>query len=352
MTILVVDDEKDLRETLKSALEIEGYSVITADNGLIGIMLAQEKKPDLILLDISMPVMDGFTALLKLKQNPITKEIPVIILTGQYVDEENLERGFNLGAIEYLYKPIRFTELVTRVRSVLRMRSLENEAKKIELMTEKFFLREIKELFSSVQGIIEMIIASNEVEEEFRNILSENYNKMKKWFDLSEIFTQLNDISAGVQDIELKSFDVNSLLKKVTGKIGSKFPDVVFEFNLGRDSLVVGNEYWIEVGFTTLFEAISEAMSFNGKVYIAQVMRTSSDGKFVFITIRDEAKKLTTEAAKTIFNPYLAAENRPSYNLLALKVFHRAIELNGGSIVVEPSEHNIGNKFIIRLHSV
>lgn len=100
MAILIVDDEKELRETIKNALEFEGYEVITTDNGLAGITLAQEKKPKFILLyDISMPVMDGFTAFLKLKQNPITREIPVIILTGQYVDEENLERDFTLGAV-------------------------------------------------------------------------------------------------------------------------------------------------------------------------------------------------------------------------------------------------------------
>ncbi|CUU01635.1 Response regulator receiver domain-containing protein [Candidatus Kryptobacter tengchongensis] len=350
MAILIVDDEKELRETLKNALESEGYDVITADNGLAGLTLAQEKKPELILLDISMPVMDGFTALFKLKQNPITREIPVIILTGQYVDEENLERGFNLGAVEYLYKPIRFTELVARVKSVLRMRSLENEAKKVQLMTEKFFISEVKELFSSIRGIIEMILEGEEIGEEMKNILRENYNRMRKWFELSEYFIRLNDISAGVEEIEIKVFDINLLLKKVAEQIREKFSGVNFEFSFGRDSLVKGNENWIEIGFLTFFEAIAEAMSFNGKIHISQVTRAGSDGKFVFVGIRDEAKKLTIESAKTLFSPYLFSEYKPSYNLFALKIFQRIIELNGGHIIVEPSEQ-VGNKFVIRFHS-
>ena len=273
MAILVIDDEKELRETLKNALEMEGYDVITAENGFVGLMLAQEKKPDLILLDISMPVMDGFTVLFKLKQNPITREIPVVILTGQYVDEENLERGFNLGAIEYLYKPIRLTELTARVKSVLRMRSIENEMKKIQMMTERFFVNQIKELFSSVKGVIEMITSSEDVRDELKVLLLENYNKMKKWFELIDYFTHLNDISAEIHRIETKVFDVNSLIKETSEKVKEKFSEVDFEFNLGREALIKGDESWVGIGFKILFEAMAEAMSLGGKIQIVQVTR-------------------------------------------------------------------------------
>lgn len=92
-------------------------------------------------------------------------------------------------------------------------------------------------------------------------------------------------------------------------------------------------------------------MSFNGKIYVSQVTRSGSDGKFVFVTVRDEAKKLTSEMAKILFSPYLVSEHKPVYNLFALKIFQRIVELNGGHIVVEPSEQ-VGNKFVIRFHSV
>ncbi len=354
MTILVVDDEKELRETLKNALEIEGYDVITAENGLVGLMLAQEKRPDLILLDISMPVMDGFTVLFKLKQNPITKEIPVIILTGQYVDEENLERGFNLGAIEYLYKPIRFTELVARVKSVLRMRLLENETKKMQMMTERFFINQIKEIFSSIKGVIEMMLSSEELKDEFRVPLLENYDKMKKWFKLIDYSTHLNDISAEIRKIERKVFDVNFLIKKTAEEMKEKFTGVDFEFNFGKEALIKGDEEWLGIGFKVLFETIVEAMPLGGRIQIGQVTRSGSDGKFVFITIYDEAKKLTSDVAKVLFNPYLVSvsEHKPDYNLFAMNIFHRIVEINGGTVVVEPSEFKSGNKFVIRFHAV
>lgn len=355
MLILIVDDEKDLRETLKDALEYAGYEVITAENGLVGVMLAQERKPDLILLDIGMPVMDGFTALFKLKQNPATKDIPVIILTGQYADEENLERGFNLGAAEYLYKPISSSaELVARVRSVLRMRTLENQLKKAELMTEKFFINELKKMFATVKGLIELLIAEEEVGKELKMLLLENYQKIKKWFELSEHFIKLGDVSAGIDEMQISVFDINKLIKSATATVKEKFNNVEFEVNLVDGAYVKGDQNWLKVGFEVLFETMAEAMGSKGKIYINQSLKSSGDGKFVFITVRDEAKKLSDEISKLLFNPYILSnyEYNPDYNLLAMKIFQRTVELNGGSIVVEPSESKKGNKFVIRLYSV
>ncbi len=355
MLILVVDDEKDLRDTLKSALESEGYDVITAENGLMGLVMAQEKKPDLILLDISMPVMDGFTVLFKLKQNSATKEIPVIILTGQYVDEGNLERGFNLGAVEYLYKPIRFTELVARVKSVLRMRALEIETKKIELETEKFFISEIKGLFMSIKGAIEVLIANDEVSSEIKNIMLESYEKIKKWFEIVERFIKLNEISAGISEIDTSTIDLNSLIKDVVSEAKEKFKgDVNFELNLVRDVFIKGNLDWLKTGFAVLIETLIDAMGGKGKIYISQNIKSAGDSRFIFVTVRDEAKKLSSEFSKLLFNPYLFSsyEYKPDYNLLATKVFQKVVELNGGAIVVEPSEFQVGNKFIIRFNMV
>ncbi len=354
MLILVVDDEKDLRDSLKTILEDEGYDVITAENGLVGVMLAQERKPDLILLDISMPVMDGFTALFKLRQNPTTKDIPVIILTGQYVDDDNLERGFNLGATEYLLKPITPTSLLARVRSVLRMRALEIESKKIELMTEKFFVDELKKVFTAIKGVIELLIANECVGSDLKAVLLDNYQKINKWFKLGEYFVKLGDISAGVDEMETSIFDINLLIKSVIAEVKEKFKNIDFEIKLIDGAYVKGDQNWLKIGFEILFESMAEAMGSTGKIYINQSLKSSGDEKFVFITIRDEVKKLPDEISKLLFSPYLLLnyEYKPDYDLLAMKIFQRTVELNGGSIVVEPSEFQKGNKFLIRFYSV
>lgn len=102
--ILVVDDEKDIRELIKNLLAKNNYNVMTASGGKEALDIAKTNHPDLILLDIIMPDMDGRDVLLKLKQDENTKDVPVIILTAR---GEQFERdyGLQLGACEYIVKP-------------------------------------------------------------------------------------------------------------------------------------------------------------------------------------------------------------------------------------------------------
>ncbi len=123
--ILVVDDEKLYRHLLQINLETEGYEVITASNGEEGVDMVSKKHPDLVILDVMMPKLDGFSALERIRQ---FSEVPVIMLTGK---NEELDRvkGLNSGADDYVAKPFSATELIARVRSVLR-RSLSTEKSK------------------------------------------------------------------------------------------------------------------------------------------------------------------------------------------------------------------------------
>jgi two-component system, OmpR family, alkaline phosphatase synthesis response regulator PhoP len=117
--ILIVDDEKDIVEMLKYNLEKEGYTVFTALNGKRAIEQAQENKPNLILLDIMMPEMDGWEVCKQLMKDEKTSTIPVIFLTakGSEVDEVV---GLELGADDYIVKPISIRKLIARIKTALR----------------------------------------------------------------------------------------------------------------------------------------------------------------------------------------------------------------------------------------
>ncbi len=123
--ILVVDDEKLYRHLLQVNLETEGYEVIIGTNGEECLDLVSKKHPDLVILDVMMPKMDGFTALERIRQ---FSEVPVIMLTGKN-EEQDRVKGLNIGADDYVAKPFSATELIARVRSVLR-RSLSTEKSK------------------------------------------------------------------------------------------------------------------------------------------------------------------------------------------------------------------------------
>jgi two-component system, OmpR family, alkaline phosphatase synthesis response regulator PhoP len=117
--ILLVDDEIDMLLPLKMSLEAEDYLVLGASNGFEALKLAKTTIPDLILLDIMMPGMDGYEVCAQLKKDPITKNIPVIMLTAKDAVREKV-KGLDIGADDYVTKPFNLNELKARIKSVLR----------------------------------------------------------------------------------------------------------------------------------------------------------------------------------------------------------------------------------------
>lgn len=124
--ILVVDDEKDIVDILKYNLEKEHeFEVFTACNGREALQLV-EKNPDLILLDIMMPELNGFEVCKQLKQNPATAKIPVIFLTAKENEIDEI-LGLELGADDYIHKPLSPRKVIARVKSVIRRSSVEHQ---------------------------------------------------------------------------------------------------------------------------------------------------------------------------------------------------------------------------------
>ncbi|MFH1562443.1 MAG: response regulator [Nitrospirota bacterium] len=116
--ILLADDDEIILKVEKFNLEKAGYEVITAGNGQEAVDRGREVKPDLFILDVMMPVMDGYTALLKLKGYEETKNIPAIILTAQEGDVYKKISG-DMGAVEHLNKPFNPNDLVAKVTAIL-----------------------------------------------------------------------------------------------------------------------------------------------------------------------------------------------------------------------------------------
>ncbi len=130
--ILIIDDEPINLKILSRKLETEGYEVIVASSGETGLHLVTESQPDLILLDIMMPEIDGFEVCRRLKASPQTSEMPIIFLTSK-TDTEDVIKGFELGAVDYVGKPFKHLELLARVKTHLKLRSTENKLQKMEL---------------------------------------------------------------------------------------------------------------------------------------------------------------------------------------------------------------------------
>ncbi len=109
-TILAIEDEPKIRENIQEILELEGFNVLTAENGRIGVKLAQEHYPDLIICDVMMPELDGYDVLITLRQDPSTLKIPFIFLSAKAA-KADFRKGMSLGADDYLTKPFTPSEL-------------------------------------------------------------------------------------------------------------------------------------------------------------------------------------------------------------------------------------------------
>ena len=117
-TILVAEDQQHIRALIEYKLKNSGFNVVAVEDGVAALSKAREIKPRMILLDVMMPLMTGFEVLSALKQDPTTKNIPVLLVTAQSKEEEVL-KGLELGAEDYITKPFSPNELAARVKKVL-----------------------------------------------------------------------------------------------------------------------------------------------------------------------------------------------------------------------------------------
>ncbi|MDP4285189.1 MAG: response regulator [Bacteroidota bacterium] len=160
--ILLIEDNQNIRDNTAEILELANYKVFTAENGKAGIEIALEKKPDLIICDIMMPVLDGYGVLHLIQKNPNLQNIPFIFLTAK-TEMMELRKGMELGADDYLTKPFKGTELLTAV---------EGRLKKMDLLKQQFS--------TGLQGLDELMQVSSgrDILQSFT--VDRNINKYKK----------------------------------------------------------------------------------------------------------------------------------------------------------------------------
>src|SRR6185312_16318556 len=120
-TVQIVDDNPDNLYVLERILRVHGHTVRVADSGSAALTMAEAEMPDLILLDLMMPGMDGFAVLERLKAKPALTDIPVIILTASDHDSSHIARALSMGANDYTFKPIDHIELPARIAAALRL---------------------------------------------------------------------------------------------------------------------------------------------------------------------------------------------------------------------------------------
>ena len=154
ITILIVEDNEELREILLAEFELDGLTVLTAANGSEAVTKTRQLKPDLILMDVRMPIMSGIEATRVIKTHEDTKHIPIIMLT--VIDKrDDIVEALKTGAIDYITKPFFMPELKARIKSVLQHKIMYDELKRIQdALIKDERLRTMRELTEAVQGSV------------------------------------------------------------------------------------------------------------------------------------------------------------------------------------------------------
>jgi two-component system, sensor histidine kinase and response regulator len=220
--ILIVDDQPDNLDTIMGYLKESAidYKFSQAMNGEIACKVAGKRLPDLIIMDWEMPVMNGYDALLCIKSNPLTTDIPVIMATGRS-SAEDLDKALNAGAADYIRKPIEKQELLARVRTCL---SISQLIKEIKFKNEKLgdlnrekdgmvdiVAHDLKSPLNSIKGFVDLIRLEGELnneQEKHAESINVLINEGRSLIgDILDIHTYENSNSAlKVSNINLKEF--------------------------------------------------------------------------------------------------------------------------------------------------
>lgn len=211
-TILIVDDEKDILEFLSYNLKKNGYNVHTANNGEEGIRKAMKVKPDLIILDVMMPKMDGIETCEQMRNlseigNPI-----IIFLTARAEDYSQIA-GYDAGADDYITKPIKPKILVSKVKSLLRRSGQSSLSSESNILTINDHFKIDKERYLIIKDEVEISLPKKEFE-----LLLLFTSKLDKVFTREEIFSNVwgNDVIVGDRTIDVH-------IRKIREKIGNEY---------------------------------------------------------------------------------------------------------------------------------
>ena len=367
--VLIVDDNKENIDLIAYFLKSQNYKLFTAFDGVEALKLVESRQPDIILLDIMLPKLDGFQVCERIKKNQKTQFIPIIMITALKELKDKI-RSLEVGADDFISKPFENVELLTRVKSLLRIKSYHDQlqVKNIELEQKNKELRRLDQFKEELSHLIvhdmknPLFVIQGNLQMMGMALEQIGQPTLKKYIDRIERSSQdllrmvlnlvdITKIEEGTMELSQELVNINDLISKCVAKFGD-YPEhehKSIDMKLNEDgSTIKADASVMERVFENLISYALKNVSETGKVEIGS---RKSQNELQYI-IHDFGSQIPSKYSEEVFNKYKQTEiKKEGHRLgrgLSLTFCKLAIEAHGGSLTVDP-DNKIGNRFLLNL---
>ena len=347
-TILIVDDTEDNLDLLEFALKRKPVRMLRAGSGKECLQLAAQYHPDVILLDIQMPDMDGFETLKHLRASKKSADIPVIFLTAQRKDALSIEQGLLLGAEEYLTKPIDIDELLVRTRSLVRLKKMEVELERTKADFMAMLIHDMRSPIGGISSILELLeeplLRGEPVQEVHRELLTSAEDATRRLLHLINDMLDLSKYEAGKMNLNREYIHIGRIADRIMTQMHPQFKQKGIHIKLDLEEnlpLISADANKISQVFSNILSNALKFTSSNGivQINIEKIPESAAAGECEQTTISNSGIGIHPQELATLFERYkqgIASEIIQAKGTgLGLAICKLIVEAHSGRISVE-----------------
>ncbi|MGD1852880.1 MAG: sensor histidine kinase [Leptolyngbyaceae cyanobacterium] len=350
VNILAVDDAADNLFLLESLLdEIDEYQVHLAENGEEALAAIAKSPPDVILLDIMMPGLNGYDVAKRVRENPHLPYIPILLLTAH--EKSSLVKGLDAGADDFLRKPFDVDELLARVRAMVRLKRSIDAHRYMVKQRDDFVARlthDLRTPLVAANRVLDLCLRGtfgdidDEAQTALANIITNNTNLLKMANTLLEVYRH----DAGQKSLAMSNVSLNSLADQVVTELLPLAQEKGLKLTLesNGDYGIKGDQLELRRVITNL---VGNAIKFTDTGHVAMRLRLSDD-ETVCLDIEDTGPGISKEEQHQIFEWFRQGDHMRAGSGLGLHLSQRIAQLHGGTIMLT-SEPGEGSTFSLKL---
>lgn len=369
-TILIIEDSQENLDLLVYFLKPQGYNIITVKDGLSGLQKVEETHPDIILLDIMLPKMDGYEVCERVKKNPKTKSIPIIILTA-LKDLKDKVRALEVGADDFLTKPFENIELLARVKSLLRIKDyhVEVEEKNKELAEKNESLLRMDKFKEDLVNLIihdmknPLFVIQGNLQMMSMTMQNQDTNSLKKYTQRIERSSQqllrmvvnlldISRIEEGTIELKNENANINDMIDEIVQRI-KDYPEnqhkqIVSDLDPLLPEVKIDKSVMERVLESLINFSVTNVLD-EGKITLSTLL---SENKGIQFIVHDNGSQIPENYHDKIFEKFSQSEiKNDGYRIdraLGLTFCKLAVQAHQGQMWLDLG-NKVGNRFVVEI---